>query len=190
MSSASSSATPTTPSSSQGSSGSGSFGSSGSSSSGASRSAANGSVKIGSATPMVVDDLRNAKFTTAFRGYDSAEVRAFLQRMATRVEAELGLVDRVAFTPIASDAELVLDEAAYLAAAEAATSALDSGPVQTADEVLLAARSEYESILASARNEANAIVVKANDDAARIILRARAESRGKPSADSSAVVEA
>ncbi len=137
-----------------------------------------------------VDDLRNAKFTSAFRGYDPAEVRAFLQRMATRVEVELGLADRVVLTPIAPDVELVLDEAAYLAATEAAASALDSAAVQSADEVLLAARSEYEAILASARNEANAIVVKANDDAARIILRARAESRGKPSADSSAVVEA
>jgi DivIVA domain-containing protein len=150
-------------------------------------SAMNSAVKSRSSA---VDDLRNAKFTSAFRGYDPAEVRAFLQRMATRVEAELGLADRVVLTPIASDVELVLDEAAYLAATEAAASALDSGPVQSADDVLLAARSEYESILASARNEANAIVVKANDDAARIILRARAESRGKPSADSSAVVEA
>jgi DivIVA domain-containing protein len=149
-------------------------------------------VNNGGSTAKVADDLRNAKFTTAFRGYDPAEVRAFLQRMAMRVEAELSAVDRVTITPIASDAELVLDEAAYLAAA--AASALDSStaasPVETADGVLLAARSEYESILASARNEANAIVVKANDDAARIILRARAESRGKPSADSSAVVEA
>jgi DivIVA domain-containing protein len=154
-------------------------------------SASNSAVKNRSSA---VDDLRNAKFTSAFRGYDPAEVRAFLQRMATRVEAELGLSERVVLTPIAPDSapdvELVLDEAAYLAATEAAASALDAGPVQSADDVLLAARSEYEAILASARNEANAIVVKANDDAARIILRARAESRGKPSADSSAVVEA
>jgi DivIVA domain-containing protein len=180
MSSASTSASSTTPTSSAASSFS-------------NPSASNSAVKSRSSA---VDDLRNAKFTSAFRGYDPAEVRAFLQRMATRVEAELGLSDRVVLTPIAPDVELVLDEAAYLAATEAAASALDSGPVQqvqpvqSADEVLLAARSEYEAILASARNEANAIVVKANDDAARIILRARAESRGKPSADSSAVVEA
>ncbi len=191
MSSASTSATPTTPSSSSGSSGtsgSSSFGN------GAFRSASNASAKPGTPTSTLVDDLRNAKFTSAFRGYDPAEVRAFVQRMATRVEAELGLMDRVVLSPITSDGELVLDEAAYLAATEAVASALDSvpdtGSRQTPDEVLLAAQSEYESILASARNEANAIVVKANDDAARIILRARAESRGKPSADSSAVVEA
>ena len=100
---------------------------------------------------------------------------------------------------MANDVELVLDEAAYLAAAEAggtgagemrAGGVVSTQPVQDANEVLLAARSEYETIVASARNEANAIVVKANDDAARIILRARAESRGKPSAESSAVVEA
>ena len=188
MSSASTSATPTNPSSSSGSSGSSSFGN------GAFRSASKASAKPGTATSTLVDDLRNAKFTSAFRGYDPAEVRAFVQRMATRVEAELGLMDRVVLSPITSDGELVLDEAAYLAATEAVASALDSvpdtGSRQTPDEVLLAAQSEYESILASARNEANAIVVKANDDAARIILRARAESRGKPSADSSAVVEA
>jgi DivIVA domain-containing protein len=175
MSSVSASSTPSTPSTTGASS---SFGS-------------RPPVNNGGSTAKVAGDLRNAKFTTAFRGYDSAEVRAFLQRMAMRVEAELSTFDRVTITPMASDAELVLDEGAYLAAA---ASALDSStaasPVETADEVLLAARSEYESILASARNEANAIVVKANDDAARIILRARAESRGKPSADSSAVVEA
>ena len=158
-------------------------------------SGSSGPVRSGSSS---VDDLRNAKFTSAFRGYDSAEVRAFLQRMANRFETELGLSERVKLTPVANDVELVLDEAAYLAAAEAGEVGGTAGgggvdlaqPVQNADEVLLAARSEYETILASARNEANAIVVKANDEAARIILRARAESRGKPSAESSAVVEA
>jgi DivIVA domain-containing protein len=137
-------------------------------------------------TSLSSNDLRNAKFTTAFRGYDSTEVRAFLARMADALDAErraAAETTAIAVGHVDRDRIDVSEDAKYT----------DDRLVEN-DEAIAQMREqahrEAEELLTSARNEASVIVGKANDEAARIILRARAESRGRPTSEGTAVVEA
>ena len=126
--------------------------------------------------------IRNYRFATAFRGYDTAEVREFLNRVADSVAS---------YSKNASDYVLSITSSLSAPSDLVEQSGTDADAVAApAAEHERRALAEAEAIVASARNEAHAIVAKANDDAARIILRARAESRGKPSADTIAAVEA
>ena len=142
---------------------------------------------------MAPDEIRNARFSTGFRGYDTAEVRAFLARVAGsygELSARVFDIDRVAVVSPAEEGT---------GATEAERSESESADEQFDDSVdaeaeiaaeLAATRSQIAEMVAAARNESTAIGSKANDEAVRIILRARAESRGKPSGDAIAVVEA
>lgn len=121
-------------------------------------------------------EIRNHKFSNAFRGLDPEEVRRFLSRLAD-VQDNLREAVKVALQERDELAEQVAG-----AADEGAQSEVT--PVEsTEDPVALAIREDASSTasatLSAARNEANAIVAKANDEAARIVLRARAESRGR-----------
>ena len=146
---------------------------------------------------MTPDEIRNARFSTGFRGYDTAEVREFLARVA----ASYGDVTARTFE---LDRLVIVGPTAAISATDAAGGASESGAngggVEDAKNIgdrpgVVEANEEAGSahaaeMLAAARNEAHAIVARANDDAARIILRARAESRGRPSADSAAIMDA
>ncbi len=128
------------------------------------------------------DVIRNYRFSTAFRGYDTAEVRAFLNSVADAVAT---------YSENASAYVLSVAESVNPAAV-AGNAAVVPAAVEPTPEDLAAveeARADAESIVAAAKEEANAIVTRANDEAARIFLRARAESRGKPSADTMAAME-
>ncbi len=121
-------------------------------------------------------EIRNHKFSNAFRGLDPEEVRRFLSRLA---DVQDNLREAV---KVALQERDELSEQVAGAADEGGQS--DVTPVESAeDPVALAIREEASSTasatLSAARNEANAIVAKANDEAARIVLRARAESRGR-----------
>ena len=132
---------------------------------------------LGTVNPEVI---RNYRFATAFRGYDTAEVRAFLNNVADAVTT---------YSENASAFVLSVSEGVNPSATDESAAAVE----QSTDEDLVAverARADADSIIAAAKDEANAIVARANDEAARIFLRARAESRGKPSADTMAAVEA
>ena len=144
---------------------------------------------------MTPDEIRNARFSTGFRGYDTTEVRAFLARVAgsyAELSARVFDVDRV--TVMASDAgsgdATRIDVMSGEATDDDEDDDEDDDDAVTDEAALEAGRAHVAEMLAAARNESHAIVAKANDEAARIILRARAESRGKPSGDAMAVVEA
>ena len=126
------------------------------------------------------DVIRNHRFNTAFRGYDTAEVRAFLDSVADAVAT----YSKNASAYVLSVAESVNSDVAVGHATDAhvETAADDLASVQEA-------RVDAASIIAAAKDEANSIVARANDEAARIFLRARAESRGKPSSESIAAME-
>ena len=132
---------------------------------------------LGTVNPEVI---RNYRFATAFRGYDTSEVRAFLNKVADAVTT---------YSENASAFVLSVAEGVKPSTIEESAATAE----QLADEDPAAveqARADADSIIAAAKDEANAIVARANDEAARIFLRARAESRGKPSADTMAAVEA
>ncbi len=142
---------------------------------------------------MAPDEIRNARFSTGFRGYDTAEVRAFLARVAGsygELSARVFDIDRVTVVSTA-DEGAVASEAEH-GESESADEQFDDAVDAEAEiaAVVAATRSQIAEMVAAARNESTAIVSKANDEAVRIILRARAESRGKPSGDAIAVVEA
>ena len=142
---------------------------------------------------MAPDEIRNARFSTGFRGYDTAEVRAFLARVAGsygELSARVFDIDRV--TVVSSADEGAVAGEAEHGESESADEQFDDAVDAEAEiaAVVAATRSQIAEMVAAARNESTAIVSKANDEAVRIILRARAESRGKPSGDAIAVVEA
>ncbi len=154
---------------------------------------------------ITVDQIKSARFTTTFRGYDASEVKlhldavaaAYQQRLDTETELRAIVNSMGPVAAVAPEAPFIAGvrtvdlrtNGVVIVDAERAL-APEAETVGPEADLLADARREVEEILAAARNEANALVARANDDAARIILRARAESRGRPSADGNAVVEA
>ncbi len=154
---------------------------------------------------ITVDQIKSARFTTTFRGYDASEVKlhldavaaAYQQRLDTETELRAIVNSMGPVAPVVQEAPFIAGvrtvdlrtNGVVIVDAERAL-APEAETVGPEADLLADARREVEEILAAARNEANALVARANDDAARIILRARAESRGRPSADGNAVVEA
>ena len=129
------------------------------------------------------DAIRNHRFATAFRGYDTAEVRGFLNNVADAIAAYSKNTSEYMRSVVESVTPMVVD------AGPTTGEPLVGGPPDTGADTERV-RADAGAIVASAKNEANGIVARANDEAARIVLRARAESRGKPSADTMAAVEA
>jgi DivIVA domain-containing protein len=178
-----------------------------------------GPVLVLDPSTITVEQIKSARFTTTFRGYDAAEVKQHLDTVAQayqlmlNTEAELRAHINGEALPEANPfvagvrtvdlrsvdtradlrtVDLRTDGVVIVDAERAETSeSQEITPEVTENELLTNARREAEEMLSAARNEANALVAKANDEAARIILRARAESRGRSSsADGMAVVEA
>jgi DivIVA domain-containing protein len=130
------------------------------------------------------DAVRSQKFDTAFRGYDTTQVRGFLQRVGSQVaqlsdqisglqlELESARSVRQLVDLTSAPAPSALDTTVSRAEAESAVAAEEA-----ADQAAVA---ERDGLLDAARREAKLILDRANDEAGRILLRARAESRGKP----------
>ncbi len=137
---------------------------------------------------MLARDIQDRRFATAFRGYDPAEVRQFLAHVA-------GLYgDMEARVAKFGEGEVVAILAPFAGVehADAAGDASADGPAPSAAALaaLAEAQRHADDLLAAARSEAQTIVSRANDEAARIVLRSRAESRGKPSAERNAAIDA
>ncbi len=137
---------------------------------------------------MLARDIQNRRFATAFRGYDPAEVRQFLAHVA-------GLyADMQAKVAQLAEGEVVAVVTSRPDGEDGDDTAMGNGGDQPssaeAEAALAAAQRQAEDVLAAARSEAQTIVSRANDEAARIVLRSRAESRGKPSAERNAAIEA
>ena len=137
---------------------------------------------------MLARDIQDRRFATAFRGYDPAEVRQFLAHVA-------GLyADMQAKVAQLAEGEVVAVMSSRPDGEDGEDTAMGNGGDQPssaeAEAALAAAQRQAEDVLAAARSEAQTIVSRANDEAARIVLRSRAESRGKPSAERNAAIEA
>ncbi len=134
-------------------------------------------------------EIQDRRFATAFRGYDPTEVRQFLAHVAGLYGDLQGQLTRsgvgVAVPVHDGDAAALMTDGVGVSS--------DSDRLE-ADELRAAAQRDAQrqadDLLASARTEAQTIVSRASDEAARIVLRARAESRGKPSAERNAAIEA
>lgn len=136
---------------------------------------------------MQSQEIQDRRFATTFRGYDPAEVRQFLAHVA-------GLYADLQGRVVAADERVHLVPNSSVEPGSSGSSE-DGGvaPALTLAEVedlRMQAEREVVAVLAAARAEAQTIVSRANDEAARVVLRARAESRGKPSAERSAAIEA
>ena len=111
------------------------------------------------------EEIREQRFATAFRGFDTAEVKVFLARIAeqmtraaTREQTLRALID-------------TMQAAADSAAAEPSATAAVS------EDADVAVRADADELLANARSQAAAIVAQAHEEAARVVLRARVEGR-------------
>ncbi len=141
---------------------------------------------------MLARDIQDRRFATAFRGYDPAEVRQFLAHVAGLYGDMQAKVAQLAEGEVvAVMAPRTADVGGGDAGGDAGGGTGDEHHVSAAAEAALAdAQSRAEDLLAAARSEAQTIVSRANDEAARIVLRSRAESRGKPSAERNAAIDA
>ncbi len=161
---------------------------------------------------MLPHEIQDRRFATAFRGYDPTEVRQFLTHIAGLygdLQAQLSrggvgvpVPDRAELAPRRPRVDDVFDGLAVdgLAVDNEGDNEGDNESVdQTVDEkhdaadaakTWVDAQRQADDLLSGARAEAQTIVSRASDEAARIVLRARAESRGKPSAERNAAIEA
>ena len=137
---------------------------------------------------MLPRDIQDRRFATAFRGYDPVEVRQFLAHVAGLYGDMQGKVAKLAEGEVV--AVIAPRGEGEVAADVGDPTADDRSSSLAADAALAEARRHAEDLVSAARSEAQTIVSRANDEAARIVLRSRAESRGKPSAERNAAIEA
>ena len=137
---------------------------------------------------MLARDIQDRRFATAFRGYDPSEVRQFLAHVAGLYGDMQAKVAQFAEGEVVAVVAPLTDGGS---GDDAGTGSGEGQPPSAAAEAALAdAQRRAEDVLAAARSEAQTIVSRANDEAARIVLRSRAESRGKPSAERNAAIDA
>ena len=140
---------------------------------------------------MLPHEIQDRRFATAFRGYDPTEVRQFLSHVAGLFGDLQAQLSRVGVARAAPYEVGIIDASVAVVASEAEVSSVTDGvDVVDADELRASAQRHADDVLAAARTEAQTIVSRASDEAARIVLRARAESRGKPSPERNAAIEA
>ncbi|MGC8512581.1 MAG: DivIVA domain-containing protein [Acidimicrobiales bacterium] len=135
--------------------------------------------------PSLTPELIQAQsFTSAFRGLDPGEVRAFLARVAADVKAWRERAEHLesawrsaeerAARPPVLDEEALIDAvgdetASVLRSARAAASDLRAKAAADAQERLAVAKSESERLLAQATAEADSLIAKAGQDAERML---------------------
>ena len=138
---------------------------------------------------MTPELIQAQSFTSAFRGLDPGEVRAFLARVAADVKAWRERADQLesawrsaeerAARPPVLDEEALIDAvgdetASVLRSARAAASDLRAKAAADAQERLEIARSESERLLAQAKAEADSLIAKAAQDVERMLGEAAA----------------
>ncbi len=140
--------------------------------------------------PSLTPELIQAQsFTSAFRGLDPGEVRAFLARVAADVKAWRERAEHLesawrsaeerAARPPVLDEEALIDAvgdetASVLRSARAAASDLRAKAAADAQERLAAAQAESERLAAQAKAEADSLIAKAGQDAERMLAEAKA----------------
>ena len=135
--------------------------------------------------------IQAQSFTTAFRGYDSAEVKSFLSRVskelrAWRERAEQlesawhSAEERAARPPVLDEDTLMAavgeETAAILRTARAAATELRSKAADEAERALTDAREEAERTVTDAREEAERVLSHSRSEADRLLEEARSEA--------------
>ncbi|MDE3206011.1 MAG: DivIVA domain-containing protein [Acidobacteriota bacterium] len=135
--------------------------------------------------------IQAQSFTTAFRGYDSAEVKSFLSRVskelrAWRERAEQlesawhSAEERAARPPVLDEDTLMAavgeETAAILRTARAAATELRSKAADEAERALTEAREEAERTVTEARQEAERVLSHSRSEADRLLEEARTEA--------------
>jgi DivIVA domain-containing protein len=132
------------------------------------------------------DAIRAQKFDTSFRGFDTTQVRQFLQRVGAQVST---LNEQVAGLSLELESARSVRTLIDLTESRPPVSgSLISPAVPSVVDAPAVLPREATDLLDEARKEAKLIVDRANDEAGRILLRARAESRGKQHDGSRVVV--
>ena len=130
--------------------------------------------------------IRDARFKPAKRGYDPAEVEAFLEEAASSLEAAQN--DATAMEARARAAVARLQELSQAGADTGAgpRASVDESETisrtlllaqRTADAAIADAQAEADRVLEAARDEAAAGVTAANEEASRLVEEARLEAR-------------
>jgi DivIVA domain-containing protein len=130
--------------------------------------------------------IRDTRFKPAKRGYDPAEVEAFLEEAAASLEAAQNDATAMEARARAAVARLQeLSQAGGEAGATPRASVDESETIsrtlllaqRTADATIADAQAEAERVLEAARDEAAEGVTAANEEAARLVEEARQEAR-------------
>jgi DivIVA domain-containing protein len=151
------------------------------------------------------ESIESRSFATAFRGYDTGEVRAFLNRVAGEIRAWReraenlesawhSAEERAARPPVLDEDTLMAavgeETAAILRTARAAAADLRSKAAEEAERTVAEAQEAAAATLEAARAEAEATTGGARTEAERVLSEAQAESARMLAAASSALEEA
>ncbi len=135
--------------------------------------------------------IQAQSFTTAFRGFDPAEVRSFLSRVATEVRAwreraeQLesawhSAEERAARPPVLDEDTLMTavgeETASILRSARAAAADMRAKATEESERLLGDARRESEELLSSARSQSEALLSEARTEGDKQRSDAAAES--------------
>lgn len=126
--------------------------------------------------PITPDEIQKQMFSEARRGYDPGEVDAFLERLATEVDAMLQKIYDLKNRLTATEAELA-DAQAQLASAAAMPVPAAPEPVAPQAAGISASERQISAALIAAQQTADAIVAEAQQNADHICSEADAKAR-------------
>jgi DivIVA domain-containing protein len=119
--------------------------------------------------------IRDTRFKTSRRGYDPAEVDAFLEEAAVALEAAQN--DATAMEARARAAVARLQELSHGGGDPAASPRPSVDEAETISRTLLLAQRTADDTIADAQAEAERVATAANEEAARLVEEARQEAR-------------
>ena len=127
--------------------------------------------------PITPDEIQKQMFSEARRGYDPGEVDAFLERLATEVDAMLQKIYDLKNRLTATEAELADAQAQLASAAAMPVPAAAPEPVAPQAAGISASERQISAALIAAQQTADAIVAEAQQNADHICSEADAKAR-------------
>ena len=127
--------------------------------------------------PITPDEIQKQMFSEARRGYDPGEVDAFLERLATEVDAMLQKIYDLKNRLTATEAELADAQAQLAAAAAMPVPAPAPEPAAPQAAGVSASERQISAALIAAQQTADAIVAEAQQNAEHICSEADAKAR-------------
>lgn len=127
--------------------------------------------------PITPDEIQKQMFSEARRGYDPGEVDAFLERLATEVDAMLQKIYDLKNRLTSTEAELADAQAQLAAAAAMPVPAPAPEPAAPQAAGVSASERQISAALIAAQQTADAIVAEAQQNAEHICSEADAKAR-------------